>query len=119
MSLRRVRSPEAPKMISANGSSADGMAPEGPAERGEQPVREGVLPARAEAGVERRGDGGRGDRLRDRVLDGPPALAGVLHPRLEAGERRVGAERVGGQLEEPGADHAAPVPEVRDAGPGG
>src|SRR3990170_2710465 len=109
MSLRRVRSPDAPKMISANGSSADGMAPERLAEGGEQPVGERVLAPRAEAREERRGDRGRGDRLLDGVLDRPPALAGVLHPGLEPGERRVGAERVGGQLEEPGADHAALV----------
>src|SRR2546425_11243176 len=42
-SFRRVRSPEAPKMTSENGSSAYGMAPELVAERGEQPVREGVV----------------------------------------------------------------------------
>src|SRR3989475_9135905 len=43
MSLRCVRSPDAPKMTSENGSSAYGMAPEVVAERGEPPVREGVV----------------------------------------------------------------------------
>src|SRR5437773_11148226 len=43
MSLRCVRSPDAPKMTSENGSSAYGMAPELVAERGEPPVREGVV----------------------------------------------------------------------------
>src|SRR3989338_1357832 len=96
MSFRRVRSPEAPKMISANGSSADGMAPEGVAERDEQPVGEGVLAARAEAREERRRDRGRGHGLLDRVLDGPAALAGVLDPRRERGERRLARGGGGG-----------------------
>src|SRR5262245_7535953 len=46
MSLRCVRSPDAPKRTSENGSSAYGMAPELVAERGEQPVREGVVAPR-------------------------------------------------------------------------
>src|SRR6185503_21092354 len=75
MSLRRVRSPEAPKMTSENGSSAYGMATELVTEGGQQPVREGVVPPGAEAREERGGDGGRRHRLLHGVLDGPAPLA--------------------------------------------
>src|SRR5260370_41744974 len=75
MSLRCVRSPDAPKMTRANGSSAYGMATELVAERGEQPVRERIVAPRAEAREERGGDGGRRHRLVDGVFHRPPALA--------------------------------------------
>src|SRR5438105_7345509 len=117
MSLRFVRSPVAPKITSVNRSSTtDGVTSELVAERGEEAVGEGVVAARPKAGVERGGDGGRGDRLLDGVLDGPPALARVLDVRLHGLEVRVLGERVGRQLEQPRSDHAAVVPERRDAG---
>src|SRR2546423_9966909 len=78
MSLRCVRSPDAPKMTSANDSSAYGMATELVAERGEQPVRERIVAPRAEAREERGGDGGRPHRLVDGCLHPPAALARVL-----------------------------------------
>src|SRR6267378_5885359 len=110
MSFRCVRSPDAPKMTSENGSSAYGMAPELVAERGEQPVREGVVAPRAEAREERGGDGRRRHRLLDGVLDAPAALARVFHVRLEALELRVGGQGGRRQLEQPRADDRALVP---------
>src|ERR671937_1339384 len=83
MSLRCVRSPDAPKITSENGSSAYGMAPELVAERGEQPVREGVVAPRAEACEERGGDGRRRHGLLHGVLDRPAPFARVLHVRAE------------------------------------
>src|SRR5260370_16009718 len=89
MSLRCVRSPDAPKMTSANGSSAYGMATELVAERGEQPVRERIVAPRAEAREERGGDGGRRPRLVARVLHRPPALPPGLHIRPQLVYPRV------------------------------
>src|SRR2546423_6484338 len=106
MSLRCVRSPDAPKMTSANGSSADGMATELVAERGEQPVRERIVAPRAEACEERGGDGGRRHRLVDGVLHCPPALARVLDIRLEVVELRIGRQRRRRQFEQPRADRS-------------
>src|SRR6267142_1112726 len=114
MSLRCVRSPDAPKMTSENGSSAYGMAAELVAKRGEQPVREGVVAPRAEAREERRGDGRRRHRLLDGILDGPAALARILDVGLEAFELGVGGQSGRRQLEQPRADHRAPIPERGD-----
>ena len=50
----------------------------------------------------------------DRLLDRPAALAGVLHVAGDVLEAGVLLEGVGGQLEQPGAHHAALVPEVGD-----
>src|SRR3989442_4905951 len=112
MSLRCVRSPEAPKMTSENGSSAYGMAPELVAERGEQPVREGVVAPRAEAREERGGDGRCPHPLLDGVLDGPAALAPVLHERPEALQPRVRRQGSRRQLEHPPADDPSPGSET-------
>src|SRR5215470_6302389 len=114
MSLRWVRSPDAPKITSENGSSAYGMAPELVAERGEQPVREGIVTSRAEAREEGRRDRRRRHRLLDGVLDGPAPFAGVVHPGAETCERRIGGERGRRQLEQPRADDRALVPELGD-----
>src|SRR5687768_14751886 len=93
-SLRRVRSPEAPKMTSENGSSSYGMATELVAEGGEQPVREGVVTARAEPREEGGRDGRRRHGFLDGVLDRPAAFAGVLDVGLEVLEGGIGLERV-------------------------
>src|SRR5262245_39569512 len=102
-------------MISANGSSADGMATKRVTERGEEPVRERVVATRAESREERRGDRRRRHRLVDCVLHRPPAFSRIFDEGLEARQLRVGGERARGELEEPGAHDAALVPEVRDA----
>src|SRR5437762_38255 len=115
ISLRYVRSPDAPKMISENGSSTDGMASERIPQRGQEPVGEGVVTPRAEAREEGGGDGRRGHRLVDGVLHRPAPLTRVLDVGFQRGELGVGGERVGGQLEQPGAHDAALVPQVGDA----
>src|SRR5260370_38975491 len=111
MSLRCVRSPDAPKMTRANGSSAYGMATELVAERGEQPVRERIVAPRAEAREERGGDGGRRHRLVDGVFHRPPALARVLDIRLEVVQLRIGRPRRPPQREQPGAAGGSLGPE--------
>src|SRR2546430_13871068 len=114
MSLRCVRSPDAPKMTSANGSSAYGMATELVAKRGEQPVRERIVTPRAEAREERGGDGGRRHRPVDGVFHRPPAPARVLDIWLEGVELRIGRQPRRRPFEPPPADDGSPVP-----GPGG
>ena len=49
-----------------------------------------------------------------RVLDRPPALTGVVDPAAQTVELRVAREGGLGELEEPGANHAPLVPEMRD-----
>src|SRR5260370_12161166 len=109
MSLRCVRSPDAPKMTRANGSSAYGMATELVAERGEQPVRERIVAPRAEAREERGGDGGRPHRLVDGVFHPPPALARVLDIPLEVLAPRIGPQPHPPQLQHPPPAHGSPV----------
>src|ERR1700704_4562457 len=103
MSLRCVRSPDAPKMTSANGSSAYGMATQLGGERGGQPGRQRIVAPRAEAREERGGDGGRRHRLVDGVFHRPPALARVLDVRLEVVELRIGRQPRRRRLEPPPA----------------
>src|SRR5262245_64490006 len=109
MSLRCVRSPDAPKMTSENGSSVYGMTPELVAESGQQPVRERIVAARAEAREERSGDGRRRYRFFHGVLDGPAPFARVVHVRPQIVELRIGGEGSRRQLEEPRADDGALV----------
>src|SRR4051812_13610922 len=91
------------------------MAAELVAQRGVHLRGERVLPARAEALVERRGDDRRRDALVDRVLDRPAALAGVLDVRLEVLQVvALQLERARGELAEPRADDRALHPQVRD-----
>src|SRR5262245_40446391 len=100
-SLRRARSPDAPKMISVNGSSTDGMAPKGAPERGEHAIGEGVLAARPEPREQGCGDGGGRYGLFHGVGDRPPPFAGVLHPGTNLGQLGIGSEHVGAQLQQP------------------
>src|SRR5215831_17347483 len=98
MSLRCVRSPDAPKITSENGSSVYGMAPELVAKRGEQPVRERIVATRAEAREERRSDGRRRHRFLDSVLDRPAPFAGVVDVCAQIFELRIGGKRGRRQL---------------------
>src|SRR3954470_21425 len=111
ISLRIVRSPEAPKMTSTHGSgvrrswspSSSGfccwgssvtaiglrsrlhrMAAELVAQRRVHLRRVALLLARREAREERGRDHRRGDALVDRLQHGPAALAGVLDVALDA-----------------------------------
>src|ERR1700678_2323959 len=99
MSRRLARSPAPPKITRTQGSAgfATGsislfrpgldLGFDVPAELvshcRQQLVGEAFLFARAEAGIERRGQDIRRDGLFDRRLDGPAALAGILdEPRI-------------------------------------
>src|SRR5690242_1085404 len=77
----------------------------------EQLVGEARVLARAEAGVE----GGRQDVGRhgflDRGVEGPAALAGIRDEAREVVELLVAGQRLRGQVEEPGRDHAAAAPD--------
>ena len=94
----------------------DVVAAEGSAHDGDHAVGEVVLFAGAEAADERLGDDGRGDVEVDGFGDGPAAFAGVGYPGFEAGEGWVVVERAGGEVEQPGADDGALLPDVRDLG---
>ncbi len=71
-----------------NGPAALDVPAEAEAHGRQHLFAEGVLLARAEAGVERRGQHVGRHRFLDRGLDGPAALAGILD---EAGERLAAA----------------------------
>ena len=101
-------------MTSENTSSPDGMATELVAHRGQQPVREGVLTPRAEAREQRGGDGRGRNALLHRVVHRPAALAGILDPGLERAQLGIGGQRVGREVEQPRAHHAALHPELGD-----
>src|SRR5919109_1614936 len=121
-SVRRVRSPDAPKITTACGSAgfkaiallalllgADGMAAELLAQRRDHFRRVRlVLPRR-----EPREEGKRGDRSRDvlahRREHRPPALPRILDVPPDRLESRILLERIHEELEEPGP-HDAPIP---------
>src|SRR4051794_37819290 len=77
---------------------------------GEHLLREGVVLARAEAGVERGREHLRRHGLLDRGHNGPAALARILDMPRKAGEAAVLGERRGREVEKPGGDDAAAAP---------
>src|SRR3954452_14691527 len=143
-SLRRARSPLAPKstmtwssgvgIASAWGpaasravgppkgasDSATGraihMAAELLAHRREDLAGEVRLPARFEALEERGGEHAGGHALLDRRLDRPPALTRVGHVAGEALELRRLREGGGEKVEQPRGDYAAAPPDLADRG---
>src|SRR5205823_1654386 len=56
------------------------------------------------------------NRLFDRRQDRPASLAGVVDVSGVAVERRILGQRVGGEIEKPRPDHAAPSPHFGDVG---
>src|ERR1700704_5317273 len=87
------------------------MAAETSAHRGKNFLGKRMFLARAEASEQSGGEHLGRDRLVDGGVDGPPSLAGVLD---EAGiliERMVLRQRRGGEIEQPGRDHAAAPPD--------
>ena len=70
--------------------------------------------AGAEPGQQRERDDRRRHVEVDRFLHGPAAFTRVFDVALERGQVRIVREGALGQLVEPGADHAAPVPDRRD-----
>src|SRR5512140_185794 len=83
-------------------------------QRGDEFRAERLLLAGAEPGEE--GLAHRRDRhsLVDGFLDRPAALAGIGHVAPDVPEMRAPAQSGLGQLQEPGADNAPPVPEPGD-----
>ena len=86
------------------------------AHRREHLVAEVVEPARGEALVQRGGEDRRRHALVDRRDRGPAALAGVGDAAGEVGEVGRFLHRRRGQVEQPGADHAAAPPDLGDLG---
>src|SRR3954453_6323451 len=101
--------------VSAVGPALHGVAAELGPQRRVHLGREVAAALRVVPLIERRGDHRQRDALVDRVLDGPPALAGLGDDGLERREVvAVLLEGVGRQLAEPRADDRAAHPEVRD-----
>ena len=93
------------------------VAAEAVAHRREHLLGEGVLLARAEAREERGGQHLGRHRLVDRRLDGPAAFAGILDEAgVTARSVAILGQRRGGEVEQPGGDHAAAPPDLGDVG---
>ena len=86
------------------------------AHRRQDLLGEGVLLARAETRKQRRGQDFGRHRLVDRGIDGPAAFAGILDKAGVVVERVVLGKRRGGEIEQPGWDHAAAPPDLRNVG---
>src|SRR5262245_2791970 len=142
MSFLCVRSPEAPKMTSAQASgvrrsaspSASGfsccgcavavialrslfrallqMAAERLPHRGEDTVAPLGLAAGGEAVEERRGKHRGRHALLDRGLHRPPAFAGIAHATGVLVEIRGLMQRLRREIEQPGSDYGAAAPEL-------
>src|SRR4051794_31022803 len=90
------------------------MPPELISQRRDHPHRECLVVARIEAGEERPRDHTDIDAAVDRFEHGPAAFARVVDVSAQVLEARVTTESELGQLEQPGANHAASVPELGD-----
>ena len=77
------------------------MSAEAEAHGREHLFAERVLLPRTESGVQRRGEHVGGDRLLDRGLDGPAALAGILDKTREVFQLRVFRQCSGAEIEQP------------------
>ncbi|EEF93657.1 hypothetical protein CATMIT_01710, partial [Catenibacterium mitsuokai DSM 15897] len=84
------------------------------AHRRQQLVGEGVLLTRTQALHQRSGDDRRGHVQVDRLGHGPAAFAGIFHVRRDALQRRILAQRIGAEVEQPRTHHAAVAPDLRD-----
>src|SRR5688572_297997 len=115
-SLRRVRSPDAPKMTRTQPSAAFDMAAELRPQRRQHLFRERVVASRSEPRVQRRGEDVGGHRFFDGGGHCPASLARIVDAPFEALELRVLAERPGRQVQQPRADDAAAPPDFGDLG---
>src|SRR5262249_40500992 len=86
------------------------------AERRQHAIGERVGLPRAEAAEERQRQHRRGHAALDGLLHRPASLARVVDPAADLLEPRILNERALGQLEQPGAHHAAAIPERGDLG---
>ena len=90
------------------------MAAELEAHRRQQRSAYSALPREFEARKQRRADHRRRHAFVDRRLQRPAALAGIRDAALEIRQLRVLPQRAGGEVEQPGADHAAAPPDLGD-----
>ena len=105
-----------PRSVGASGVRRFGMATELFAHRGKHAMRVAGMATGREA-IEQGGSQHRHrNRFVQRSLQCPPAFAGVRHMPLEARQFRVGVQRVGGEIEQPGSHHASAPPDLRDRG---
>src|SRR5690349_4448353 len=100
-SLRRVRSPDAPKMTRMQSSARLGMAAELGAKRRQQLFSEGVVAARSESREQRGRQHVGGNVFGDGGRDRPASFAGVADGPFEPFELRILAQGDGRQIEEP------------------
>ena len=89
------------------------MPAEAVAQCGQHLVGEGILLARAQPLHQRQGDHRRRHLQFDRLGYRPAALARIGHVGRDALQRRVVVQRIGRQVQQPGADHAAMAPDFR------
>jgi hypothetical protein len=82
----------------------------------EQLVRKVGLPARGKPFVQGRGQHGGRHGFIDRGLDRPAPLARVGNAARKTGQRRIGQQGLGRQVQQPGSDHAAAAPDFGDVG---
>ena len=92
------------------------VAAELAAQRGDGLQRGRALLAGGEPGEQRRRDHRHRHREGDRLLDGPPALAGVDGVVGHVVERRVLLERLDHEVEQPGPHDRPPAPRLERAG---
>jgi hypothetical protein len=92
------------------------MPAEPVAHRGQELVPEGRLLARPETVLQGHRDDGEGNPRLDRLDRRPAALAGIGHVRRDPVQAGVLRQRVGRQVQQPGADHAAVLPDFGDPG---
>src|SRR4051795_1588652 len=97
-------------------SADDGVATELLAQRGDGLHGGRVDLPRLEPGEQRGGDDVQRHGQADRLVDRPPALAGVLGVALELAQLGVAVERAVEQVEQPGLDHAALPPALDRTG---
>src|SRR6266550_1642421 len=101
-SLLRVRSPDAPKITKTHGSALRlDMTAELRAQGRQQLFAEGVIAARAEARVERRGQHVGGDLFLDRGVHGPASFARIRNVADERLQLRIARQRQRREVEQP------------------
>ena len=100
----------------AKSSAVDGVPAELVAQRGHRLHRRRVVLAGREAGEQRRGDHVHRHGEADRLLDRPPALAGVVGVALELSQVRILSSAAVEQFEQPRLDDGALAPDLTTAG---
>src|SRR5438309_9623182 len=92
------------------------MAAELLAKRRQEALPERIVRPRTEAREESRGQRRERHAALNGVLEHPASFAGVFDVRLQLRQVRVPRESAGSELQQPGSDDAAMLPERRDRG---